>query len=175
MKYRVHAKNTNIIIKGKPAFGEKINERELDYLLKNTVPGFFHISYDGKKQLEYEAPAALPLAKYLKDEKLDEQSFWKVMAQMVDAQIAAKSRGLYPDHILTKPDMVFMDITMPNMDGLQALKKIKEGHADARIVMCTAMGQQSMVVEAIKYGAKDFIVKPFNADRIVEAVNSILG
>ncbi len=109
MKYRVHAKNTNIIIKGKPAFGEKINERELDYLLKNTVPGFFHISYDGKKQLEYEAPAALPLAKYLKDEKLDEQSFWKVMAQMVDAQIAAKSRGLYPDHILTKPDMVFIE------------------------------------------------------------------
>ena len=74
-----------------------------------------------------------------------------------------------------KPDLVFMDITMPNMDGLQALKKIKEGNPDARIVMCTAMGQQSMVVEAIKYGAKDFIVKPFNADRIVEAVNSILG
>ena len=68
-----------------------------------------------------------------------------------------------------------MDITMPNMDGLQALKKIKEGNPDARIVMCTAMGQQSMVVEAIKYGAKDFIVKPFNAERIVEAANQILG
>ena len=73
------------------------------------------------------------------------------------------------------PDLVIMDITMPNMDGLQALKKIKEGNPEARIVMCTAMGQQSMVVEAIKYGAKDFIVKPFNAERIVEAVNQILG
>ncbi|MCI8565490.1 MAG: response regulator [Lachnospiraceae bacterium] len=91
---------------------------------------------------------------------------------IVEAQDGAEAVAKFDEE---KPDMVFMDITMPNMDGLQALKKIKEGHADARIVMCTAMGQQSMVVEAIKYGAKDFIVKPFNADRIVEAVNSILG
>ena len=91
---------------------------------------------------------------------------------IVEAQDGAEAVTKYDEE---KPDMVFMDITMPNMDGLQALKKIKEGNPDARIVMCTAMGQQSMVVEAIKYGAKDFIVKPFNADRIVEAVNSILG
>lgn len=91
---------------------------------------------------------------------------------IVEAQDGAEAVAKYDEE---KPDMVFMDITMPNMDGLQALKKIKEGNPDARIVMCTAMGQQSMVVEAIKYGAKDFIVKPFNADRIAEAVNSILG
>lgn len=91
---------------------------------------------------------------------------------IVEAQDGAEAVTKYDEE---KPDMVFMDITMPNMDGLQALKKIKEGHPDARIVMCTAMGQQSMVVEAIKYGAKDFIVKPFNADRIVEAVKAILG
>ena len=71
--------------------------------------------------------------------------------------------------------MVIMDITMPNMDGLQALKKIKESHPDAKIVMCTAMGQESMVVDAIKSGAKDFIVKPFNQERIVETVKTILG
>ena len=74
-----------------------------------------------------------------------------------------------------KPDMVIMDITMPNMDGLQALKKIKEGDASAKVVMCTAMGQESMVVDAIKSGARDFIVKPFNEERIVQTVNSVLG
>ncbi len=93
-------------------------------------------------------------------------------SDFVEAQDGAEAVEKYDAE---KPDMVFMDITMPNMDGLQALKKIKEGNPDARIVMCTAMGQQSMVVEAIKYGAKDFIVKPFNAERIVEAVNQILG
>ncbi|MCI8276209.1 MAG: response regulator [Lachnospiraceae bacterium] len=93
-------------------------------------------------------------------------------SDFVEAQDGAEAVEKYDAE---KPDMVFMDITMPNMDGLQALKKIKEGNPDARIVMCTAMGQQSMVVEAIKYGAKDFIVKPFNAERIVEAANQILG
>ena len=93
-------------------------------------------------------------------------------SDFVEAQDGAEAGEKYDAE---KPDMVFMDITMPNMDGLQALKKIKEGNPDARIVMCTAMGQQSMVVEAIKYGAKDFIVKPFNAERIVEAANQILG
>ena len=73
------------------------------------------------------------------------------------------------------PDLVIMDITMPNMDGLQALKKIRENHADAKIVMCTAMGQESMVVDAIKSGAKDFIVKPFKQDRILQTVEKILG
>ena len=74
-----------------------------------------------------------------------------------------------------KPDMVIMDITMPNMDGLQALKKIRENDPNAKVVMCTAMGQEGMVVDAIKSGAKDFIVKPFNAERIVQTVNTILG
>lgn len=75
----------------------------------------------------------------------------------------------------TKPDLVMMDITMPEMDGIQALKKIKEVDADAKIIMCSAMGQQAMVIESIQSGAKDFIVKPFNADRIVQTVNTILG
>lgn len=74
-----------------------------------------------------------------------------------------------------KPDLVIMDITMPNMDGLEALKTIKSKNPDATIVMCSAMGQESMVIEAIKSGAKDFIVKPFKPDRILKTVSSILG
>ncbi len=69
-----------------------------------------------------------------------------------------------------KPDIVTMDITMPEMDGLQALKAIKELDPNARVVMCTAMGQKTMVVEAIQAGAKDFVVKPFQPDRVLEAM-----
>lgn len=90
----------------------------------------------------------------------------------VEAQDGTEAVKKYEEE---KPDMVIMDITMPNMDGLQALKKIKEGDAAAKVVMCTAMGQESMVVDAIKSGAKDFIVKPFNAERITQTVKSILG
>lgn len=70
----------------------------------------------------------------------------------------------------TKPDLVLMDITMPEMDGIQALKKIKELDSGATVIMCSAMGQQAMVIESIQAGAKDFIVKPFQADRVIEAV-----
>ena len=75
----------------------------------------------------------------------------------------------------TKPDLVMMDITMPEMDGIQALKKIKESDANANIIMCSAMGQQAMVIESIQSGARDFIVKPFNQDRVLEAVKKAVG
>ena len=75
----------------------------------------------------------------------------------------------------TKPDLVLMDITMPEMDGIQALKKIKENDPSASVIMCSAMGQQAMVIEAIQSGAKDFIVKPFQADRVIEAVKKVVG
>ena len=65
-----------------------------------------------------------------------------------------------------KPDLVTLDITMPNKDGIQALKEIKAADPNATCVMCSAMGQQSMVIDAIQSGAKDFIVKPFQADRV---------
>lgn len=74
-----------------------------------------------------------------------------------------------------KPDLVIMDITMPNKDGIQALREIKEGDPAANVVMCSAMGQEAMVVEAIKLGAKDFIVKPFKPERIIKTVNDIFG
>lgn len=72
-----------------------------------------------------------------------------------------------------KPDAVTMDITMPEMDGIQALKQIKAVDPGARVVMCTAMGQKNMVVEAIQAGAKDFIVKPFQPERVIEAMNKV--
>ncbi len=78
-------------------------------------------------------------------------------------------------YLETKPDLVMMDITMPEMDGIQALKAIKKCDPNAVVIMCSAMGQQAMVIEAIQSGARDFIVKPFNDDRIIEAVKKVVG
>ncbi|MEK4565721.1 response regulator [Alkalihalobacillus sp. FSL R5-0424] len=72
-----------------------------------------------------------------------------------------------------KPDLVTMDITMPELDGIQALKRIKELDPDANVIMCSAMGQQALVLEAIQSGAKDFIVKPFQKERVVETIHQI--
>ena len=74
-----------------------------------------------------------------------------------------------------KPDLVIMDITMPNMDGIQSLQAIKAHDPNAMVVMCSAMGQEAMVVDAIRFGALDFIVKPFKPDRILKTVKKILG
>jgi len=72
------------------------------------------------------------------------------------------------------PDLVTMDITMPEMDGITALKQIKEINPGAKVIMCSAMGQQAMVIDAIQAGAKDFIVKPFQAERVIEAIQKAL-
>lgn len=74
-----------------------------------------------------------------------------------------------------KPDLVTMDITMPEIDGIQALKNIKAEDPNAKVIMCSAMGQQAMVIDAIQGGAKDFIVKPFNKDRVLEAIQKVVG
>ncbi len=73
------------------------------------------------------------------------------------------------------PDLVIMDITMPEMDGIQAVKQIKAINSAAKIIMCSAMGQQAMVIESIQAGARDFIVKPFQVDRVIEAVKKVVG
>ena len=73
------------------------------------------------------------------------------------------------------PDLVLMDITMPEMDGIQALKEIKKLDGGAKVIMSSAMGQQAMVIESIQAGAKDFIVKPFQAERVIEAVKKVVG
>ena len=89
-----------------------------------------------------------------------------------EAENGAKAVEKYAE---LKPDLVLMDITMPEMDGIEALKKIKAADANASIIMCSAMGQQAMGIESIQSGAKDFIVKPFQADRVLEAVQKVVG
>ncbi len=73
------------------------------------------------------------------------------------------------------PDLTTMDITMPEMDGITAVKEIRKLDSGAKIIMCSAMGQQAMVIEAIQAGARDFIVKPFQADRVIEAARKAIG
>ncbi len=74
-----------------------------------------------------------------------------------------------------KPDLVTMDIVMPDMGGIEAVRAICKEYPDAKILMCSAMGQQALVVEAIQAGAKDFVVKPFQPSRVLEAVQRMLG
>lgn len=110
----------------------------------------------------------------------DDAAFMRVMLKgilipekyaVIEATNGQEALEQYASH---QPDLVFMDITMPVMDGITALKAIKARFPDACLVMCTAMGQQNMVIEAIKAGAKDFIVKPFQADRVLECVRKFV-
>lgn len=89
-----------------------------------------------------------------------------------EASDGARAIDLFKE---TQPDLITMDITMPEMDGITALKEIKKLDPGAKVIMCSAMGQQAMVIDAIQAGAKDFIVKPFQADRVIEAIKKTLG
>lgn len=89
-----------------------------------------------------------------------------------EAQDGAQAVEKYKE---LEPDLVTMDITMPEMDGITALKQIIGIKPDAKVIMCSAMGQQAMVIDAIQAGAKDFIVKPFQADRVMEAIQKVLN
>jgi two-component system chemotaxis response regulator CheY len=73
------------------------------------------------------------------------------------------------------PDVTTLDITMPEKDGLEALREILAAEPGARVIMCSALGQESKVLESIKAGAKDFVVKPFQPARVLEAVNKALA
>ena len=98
-----------------------------------------------------------------------EKSGYEVVAEAEDGiQAVEKYQEL-------KPDLVTMDITMPNMDGITAIKKIMAEDPQAKIVVVSAMGQKALVIEALNSGAKDFIVKPFQPDRIVEALQKVGG
>jgi len=90
--------------------------------------------------------------------------------EVVEAADGLEALRKYEEH---RPDIVLLDITMPNMDGVTTLKRIREVDAEAKVAMVTAMGQQSMVIEALKSGAKDFVVKPFNASRVLAAVEKL--
>ena len=89
-----------------------------------------------------------------------------------EAENGLKAVEQYPE---AKPDLVLMDITMPEIDGIEAVRRIKALDPNANVIMCSAMGQQAMVIEAIQAGAKDFIVKPFQTDRVLGAVRKVIG
>lgn len=92
----------------------------------------------------------------------------EVVAEAVDGADAVEK---YPE---VKPELVFLDIVMPNMEGIDALKEIMKMEPEAKVVMCSSIGQQSVVTEAIKLGAQDFIVKPFDAEKVLEVINKIV-
>jgi two-component system chemotaxis response regulator CheY len=112
---------------------------------------------------------------------VDDAAFMRMMIKNIvtkagyevvgEAENGAQAVEMYKE---LKSDLVIMDITMPEMDGIQAVKAIKEIDPNANIIMCSAMGQQAMVMEAIQAGAKDFIVKPFQQDRILQAIKRII-
>ena len=92
-----------------------------------------------------------------------------------DVHEAVDGKDAVEKYFELHPNLVLMDITMPNMDGLEALKAIRAKDSSANVVMCSAMGQESMVIDAVRSGAKDFIVKPFKPDRVLKTVSSIVG
>ena len=92
--------------------------------------------------------------------------------EVVEAENGLDAIAKYKE---SKPDAVLLDITMPEMDGLTALKEIRKVDPEAKVAMVTAMGQQSMIMDAIKSGAKDFVVKPFQPDRVLAAVKKLIG
>lgn len=92
--------------------------------------------------------------------------------EVIEADNGARALDKYKE---IHPDLVLMDVTMPEMDGLTALKAIREIDPQARVIMLTALGQESVVLDAIKSGAKDFIVKPFEQDRVMGAIKKILA
>ncbi|OPX88556.1 response regulator [Pelotomaculum sp. PtaB.Bin117] len=94
---------------------------------------------------------------------------YEVVGEAENGQVAV---DLYKQH---KPDLVTMDITMPEMNGIEGVKAIRGIDPNANVIMCSAMGQQAMVMEAIQAGAKDFIVKPFQQDRILQAIERVMA
>lgn len=89
-----------------------------------------------------------------------------------EADTGAKAIERYKE---LRPDLVTMDIIMPEMNGIDAVRKIVEHDAQARIVMCSALGQQALVQDAIAAGAKDFLIKPFNSARVVEVIAKVFN
>ena len=112
---------------------------------------------------------------------VDDAAFMRVRAAKVltdnGHEVAQAENGVEAVRKFTewRPDAVLMDITMPEMDGLAALKEIKKVDPSARVAMVTAMGQQAIVMEALKAGARDFVLKPFQPDRVLGALEKLLA
>jgi two-component system chemotaxis response regulator CheY len=92
--------------------------------------------------------------------------------EIIEAENGLKAVETYKS---ARPDLVLMDITMPEMDGLAALREIRSFDSAAKVVMLTALGQESVVLEAIKAGARDFVVKPFEKERVLSAIAKLVG
>jgi two-component system chemotaxis response regulator CheY len=112
----------------------------------------------------------------------DDAAFMRMMLRNILTDAGYEVTGEAEDgaeavsrYLELRPDLTTMDITMPGMNGLDALKAIRAEDPEARVIMCSAMGQESLVVEAITSGARDFVAKPFEAERVVEAVNKALA
>ncbi len=113
---------------------------------------------------------------------VDDAAFMRMMIRNIltksgydvvgEAENGAAAVALYQE---LRPDVVTMDITMPEMDGIEGVRRIRQIDPNANIIMVSAMGQQAMVMEAIQAGAKDFIVKPFQQERILQAIERVLA
>jgi two-component system chemotaxis response regulator CheY len=101
--------------------------------------------------------------------KIIAENGWEVAGE------AGNGREAIEQFAAVQPDVVTMDITMPEMDGIAAVKAIVGANPQARVVMCSAVGQQDMIVEAVRSGAKDFIVKPFQKDRVIAAIEGAMA
>jgi len=112
----------------------------------------------------------------------DDAAFMRMMIKNIIIQNGYELAGEAPNGVQAvqqykalRPDVVTMDIVMPEKNGIEAVKDIMAFDPNAKVIMCTAMGQQSMVIEAIQAGAKDFIVKPFQPPKVMEAIKKVLG
>jgi len=110
-KYRVISKGSLVTIKSKLSRTDKINEREMEYLLNNYTGGLFKVAYDGKKYIEYTAPMATALDKYLKNRVIDENTFWKIIAQIVKCTKTVELCGLYQDNLWLDTNVIFINET----------------------------------------------------------------
>ncbi|HEY0583800.1 MAG TPA: response regulator [Chloroflexota bacterium] len=112
---------------------------------------------------------------------VDDAAFMRVRAAKVltdnghEVEQAENGHEAIAKYAAWRPDAVLLDITMPEMDGLTALKEIRKLDPNARVAMVTAMGQQAIVMEALRAGAKDFVLKPFQPDRVLSALQKLLA
>ncbi len=113
---------------------------------------------------------------------VDDAAFMRMMLRTMLTEeghevVAEATNGMEAVNVYlsARPDLVTMDITMPELDGVGAVKEIRKHDPNAKIIMCSAMGQKGMVLEAITAGAKDFVVKPLQKERVIESVNKVLG
>lgn len=100
---------------------------------------------------------------------VEESRLYRVVAEGGDGHEAVRYAGLY------KPDVMTLDITMPDMDGITAVEEVLKVSPYTRIIMISAMGQQGRIVDAIKKGVKDFIIKPFEKERVIGAITKVLA